>query len=278
MRLFFTAVIASLLMPMASSAQTLERIKETGTLNLGFRTDAAPLSFLEDNSPQGYAPTVCFALAGKIGAQLGLTDLDVIFTPVSTEDRFEKIEQGDIDLLCGASTITLSRLDMVDFSIPTYVDGATVALKAGGPETLEGLAGHKIGVRSGTTTFQALENSLKSREIAAEIIQFDDHPSGMAALDGDLITAYFADQSILMNMIMGKENVSDYTVLQELLTVEKHGLALPKGDRDFRLSVDKGLSELFSDGSMQKIFESKIPGAQMGFGLKAMFLLSPTLP
>lgn len=278
MRPFVTALIASILLPMALSAQTLERIKETGTLNLGFRSDAAPLSFLENDSPQGYAPTVCFELASKIGAAIGLTDLEVIFQTVTSEDRFDKIVSGEIDLLCGASTITLSRREMVDFSVPIYVDGATVALKADGPETLSGLAGQKIGVRSGTTTLEALQNSLTAQNIDAEVIQFDDHPSGMAALKGDIITAYFADQSILMTMVLGQENTQDYKVMQEILTVEKQGLAMAKGDTDFRLAVDRGLAELFQDGTMRQIFETTIPGAQTGLALEAMFLLSPTVP
>lgn len=278
MRLFSTAFIAAILFPLALQAQTLERIKETATINLGFRTDAAPLSYLADNQPQGYSPTVCFELAYQIGKQLGLTDLEVLFVPVTTENRFEKVASGEIDLLCGAATITASRREIVDFSVPVYVDGATVALKADGAQSLAALAGQKIGVRSGTTTLESLQNTLNSKNINAEVIQFDDHPSGMAALEGDIIQAYFADQSILMNMVLQKENAQDYKVLEEILTVEKHGLALERGDADFRLAVDRGLAALFRSGKMRAIFETAVPAAQTGFALEAMFLLSPTLP
>ena len=207
-----------------------------------------------------------------------MTDIEVIFRSVDTEDRFERVASGEIDLLCGASTITLSRQEIVDFSIPVYVDGATVALKADGPETLAGLAGMKIGVRSGTTTLEALQNSLAAQNIEAEVIQFADHPSAMAALDGDAIQAYFADQSILMNLIMQKPDATDYKVLEEILTVEKHGLAMRRGDSDFRLAVDRGLSELFDSGAIRNTFEQTVPGATAGFALESMFLLSPTLP
>lgn len=278
MRSFILALTATLLLPTTLPAQTLERIKETGQLVVGFRTDAAPLSYLEDNQPKGYTPTVCFELATKIGAQLGMTDLEVIFETVDTENRFDKITQGEIDLLCGASSITLSRRAMVDFSVPVYVDGTTVALQADGPKSLPDLAGYKIGVRSGTTTLEALSNTLAAADIDAEVIQFADHPSGMAALEGDAIQAYFADQSILMSMIMDMENAEQFTVLEQILTVEKQGLAMARGDSDFRLAVDQGLSELFDSGEMRKIFEATVPGAQPGFALEAMFLLSPTVP
>jgi polar amino acid transport system substrate-binding protein/glutamate/aspartate transport system substrate-binding protein len=278
MRSFLATLLVILALPVAASAQTLDKIKETGQLVIGFRTDAAPLSYLADNQPQGYTPRVCIALAPEIAKDAGVEELDVILEPVTTENRFEKVASGEIDLLCGAATITLSRREIVDFSTPVYVDGTTVALKKDGPETLEGLAGMKVGVRSGTTTLEALQNSLTAQNIEAEIVQFDDHPSGMAALEGDVVAAYFADQSILVNMVLSKPNASDFKVLDQILTVEKQGLALRRGDDDFRLAVDRGLSSLFQQGVIRQIFDDSIRGAQPGFALEAMFLLSPTIP
>ena len=114
-------------------------------------------------------------------------------------------------------------------------------------------------MRSSTTTFEALTNSPQAQGVNAEVIQFDDHPSGMAALKGELIDAYFADQSILMNMVMNQSDPTAYQVLDEILTLEKQGLALPRGDSDFRLAVDRALSGLFADGTMRQIFEKKHP-------------------
>lgn len=278
MRSFVLALSALLLIPTLSPAQTLDRIKETGSIVIGFRTDAEPLSYLADNRPQGYTPTVCFELARKIGAQLGISDIEAVFEPVDTENRFEKVASGEIDLLCGAATITLTRRETVDFSVPIYVDGTTVARRADGPQSLPEMAGRKVGVRAGTTTLEALTNSLAQQNIEAEIVQFSDHRSGMQALEGGAVDAYFADQSILMSMVMQSENSADLTVLEQILTVEKHGLALPKGDTDFRLAVDRGLSELFQSGEIREIFEANITGATPGLALEAMFLISPTIP
>ena len=277
MRSFVLALGAALLIPTLSPAQTLERIKETGQITLGFREDAAPLSYLADNRPRGYAPSVCFELVNKIGGQLGLEEVDVVFLPVDTENRFDKVASGEIDILCGAATITLSRRERVDFSIPIYVDGTTVVLRKDGPQSLPELSGRKIGVRAATTTFEALTNTLAAEGIDAEVVQFSDHGSGLAAVEGSAVDAYFADQSILMDMVMQSESANDLKVLDQILTVEKQGLALAKGDAEFRLVVDRGLSELFREGKVRAIFEQEITGATPGLALEAMFLLSPTL-
>jgi len=138
--------LAALLLPLPLYAQTLERIKETGEIRLGYRTDAAPLSFENDaGQPQGYSPIVCYAVVEHLAEQLQMEKIDIEFIRVTTENRFEKVVNEEIDLLCGAASITLERRKTVDFSIPTYVDGATVMLQNDAPNSLEELAGRKIG-------------------------------------------------------------------------------------------------------------------------------------
>lgn len=278
MRLLSAAIAATLLLPTLALSQTLDKIKESGEFVVGFRTDAAPLSFMADNGPQGYSPEICVRLASSIATAAGLETMEMVFEPVTTENRFDKVAGGEIDLLCGAATITLSRRELVDFSTPTFVDGTTVALKIDAPETFDALAGQKIGVRSGTTTLDALNNSLAAASIEADVVEFADHAEGMAALEADEIMAYFADQSILMNLVMSRDDAADFKVFDQILTVEKHGLAMRRGDTDFRLAVDAGLSVLFEEGAFQEVYQNTISGARPGFAIDAMLLLSPTLP
>ncbi|AXI44935.1 amino acid ABC transporter substrate-binding protein [Sulfitobacter sp. SK012] len=273
-----TFLAAMLILPAALHAQTLERIKETGEIRLGYRTDAAPLSYEMDGKPRGYSPVVCYALAPLIGEQLGMTDIEVVFTPVDTKNRFEKVANGEIDLLCGASTITLARREIVDFSNPTYVDGTAVAMLNDAPDDLADMSGQSVGVRSGTTTLEALTNTLESDNIDAKIVSFANHSDGMAALEKAEIQGYFADQSILMYMLQKSENQAKFKINEGILTIEKHGLALARGDADFRLAVDRGLSTLFANGSMAKVFKKELPGAEPGAALEAMYLISPTIP
>lgn len=279
MRSFLLILIAALIMPLALQAQTLERIKSSGEIKFGYRTDAAPLSFENDaGRPQGYSPIVCFALAERLGAQLGMETLEVVFQRVDTENRFDKVASGEIDLLCGAATITLSRRETVDFSVPTYVDGTTVLLQRDGVTTLQELSGKKVGVRENTTTAEALNNSLAADGIDAEVITYDDHADAMTAMENREIDGYFADQSILINLFLASEKRDQFKIFEGILTIEKHGFAMARGDNDFRLAIDSALSELFLDGSMAQAFEKALPGAKAGGALESLFLLSPTLP
>lgn len=261
------------------AAQTIERIQETNELRIGFRTDAPPLSYLDGaGQPAGYSPLLCGQLAQAIANALQLDELNAQFVPVTAEDRFQKVADGEIDLLCGAATITLTRRDLVDFSTPTYVDGAAVMLPVSTESNFAALAGQKIGVRTGTTTEEALTNTLRATGIEAEIVPFTDHAEGMAAMENAELAAYFADQSILMFLKTRSDKGDEFNVMDRLLTIEKHGLAMARGDADFRLLIDGALSGLYANGTMQQVFEQAIPGARPGRAMEAMYLMAPLLP
>ena len=279
MRRFTFSLLATALLALPASAQTLERIKETGELKLGYRTDAAPLSFTdEQGQPAGYSTLLCAGVAQAIANQLQMTDLLATFHAVDATDRFDKVASGEIDLLCGAATITLERRELVDFSVPTYVDGTAVLLPKDASDDLAELVGKKVGVRSGTTTLEALNNTIASLGVEAEVIRFVDHKAGLAAMKSGEIDAYFADQSILLYLAYAGQEAKPFKVTGTILTIEKQGLAMARGDADFRLVVDRAISDLFNNGTMEELFQRALPGAEPGVAIQAMHLLSPTIP
>jgi polar amino acid transport system substrate-binding protein len=275
--LILAALVALAAAPVA--AQTLERIEETGTIRLGYRADARPLSYADDAGlPAGLSVAVCEAVADALAEATERDGLEREYVLVTTEDRFDAVTGGRIDLLCGAATITLERRETVDFSIPIFVDGAAVLVRAGDGRRFADLAGERIGVRSGTTTATSLEASLEAEGMTAEVVSFDDHAAGRAALEAGEITAYFGDQSILVGLILASDDPSAFAVSDDMLTVEKQGLAMTRGDTDFRLAVDRALSELYASGRMEEIFLAALPGVEPGLALRAMFLLAPERP
>ena len=189
---------ASAIWPAVAQADgTLDRIKETGEIRLAYRADASPFSYELDGKPSGYSVNLCLEVAKRLKEDLNLPKLTASFVKVTAENRFDAIAEGQADLLCEATTATLSRREKVDFSIYTFVSGASLVIRPGGPTSVDALAGHKIGVLGGTTTLQALDETLRENAITAEVIVVKTHDEGFEKLEKGEITAYFGDRTIL---------------------------------------------------------------------------------
>ena len=120
------------------AAGTLDRIRQSGKVMFGYRADAQPFSYRDDSgNAAGYSVALCQAIADGLKTDLGLANLSVEWVPVTIDDRFSAVQQGKVDLLCGAETETLSRRKEVSFSLPIYPSGIGALLAADTPPELQ---------------------------------------------------------------------------------------------------------------------------------------------
>lgn len=258
----------------AQPAGTLEFIQEKAEIRLAYREDAAPFSFVENGRPAGYSVNLCLEVANALQQELKLPELTITFVPVTAENRFEAITRGEAELLCEATTATLARRELVDFSIPTFVSGASLAIRPDGPTSVDALAGKKIGVLGGTTTQADLDITLHEQGVSAEVVVAKTHHEGFALLKKGDISAYFADRTILQDRLRHDAAGDELLLADNYLTIEPYALAMPI-DHDFRLAVDRALSRLFRTGGMIKVFRKSFdPDAQPSELLKAMSRMS----
>jgi ABC-type amino acid transport substrate-binding protein len=259
-----------------ASGGTLDRIREQKAIRIAYREDAPPFSYKDSaGEPAGYIVDICKAVAADLTKQLNLSSLSVAYVSVTAPDRFEVIKQHKADLLCEPTSDTLSRREVVDFSIATYVDGASLMIRPDGPRNLQELAGRKIGVLAGTTTEQELRNSLADAGLTAEVIPAKTHAEGVAMLDDARISAYFADRSILVSLIETSKDSERLTLADVYLTIEPYALALPRGDEAFRLEVDRALSHIYRSGELGPIFTRAFgSNIQPGPILQTLYLVS----
>jgi ABC-type amino acid transport substrate-binding protein len=275
-RLAWLTFATTVLLAAGVQAQTLERIRDSGSFRIGYREDAAPFSFKNAlGEPAGFSVELCRLVAVEAKAALGLDTITLEYVAVGTEDRFQTLQDGRIDLLCSADTVTLSRRALVDFSLFTFLDGAAVLLRADGPEDFSGLAGQKIGVRAATTTEQALRGFLAETEMAAEVIRVASHEEGRSRLEAGEIAAYFGDQAILVFLAAGSAAPEKLKISEEQLTFEPYALALARGDDDFRLLVDRTLAGVYRSGMIDQLFVNAFgKNAVPSPALRAVYLIN----
>jgi ABC-type amino acid transport substrate-binding protein len=275
MRLVWLTIAAIPLLITGVQAQTLERVRETGTFKIGYREDAAPFSFRDAlGEPAGFSVELCRLIAAQVKQAVGLDEISVEYVPVGTEDRFQAVQDGRIDILCSADTVTLSRRELVDFSLFTFLDGAAVLLRADSPEDLSGLAGQKIGVRDATTTEDALREALAELDLTAEVVTVASYDEGLAKLEAGDIAAYFGDQAILIFLASRSEAPEKLKLSNRQFTFEPYALALARGDGEFRFLVDRTLARIYRSGTIDQLFTNAFgQDADPTPALRALYLM-----
>ena len=248
MRALLAAILLIAFLSPSLSAQeftgTLQQIKTTGKINIGYRPDQPPMSFLgKDGKPSGYSIDLCKLIVDEVKNKIR-GDVVIEYVPVTASERFTALSDNRIDILCGSTTKTLSRGELVDFTQLTFGTGAAfMALKE--TQIMNNFNGKKIGVVKNTTTEVALRELFKEAGTDADIVLLGTTAAGLGSLEKGEIDAFAADQVVLIGQAMSSTNPNNFTILPNLFTYEPFALAVRRNDADFRLVADRVISRLY---------------------------------
>jgi len=269
------AVVALLVMPLTISAQTLERIKSSGTFNIGFIPDQPPFSSKSDTGqPTGYSIELCQKVADSLKARPGLSGTKVKYTPASIKAGLDMVAKGQVDILCGSVTDTLKRRESVSFSIPIFNGGIGVMVRKDAPPDLlrvlrgevahtgpiwrstinRGLSQHTYAVDTGTTTEQWVRDKIATLGVIATVVAVDDHEKGVEMVANKTADAYFADRVILEDYFHRRKDDDKLIVLERYFNYEPIALPVARTDEDFRLLVDTALSQLYESDAFVELY------------------------
>lgn len=255
-RLLAAVLVSGLAAGAAASSPALDRIKSTGTVTFAYRAGAAPFSFKGRNgSPQGYSVELCEKVAAAIAKSLAIGNPRIEWKPVDAANRIDTVANGQADVECGTSTITLSRRERVDFSVPIFVDGGSVLVRTKDHYVRLGdLAGKRIGMIPGTTTESALTRALKVVDVKADLVPVKSGAEGVAALQSGKVDAYASDRIVLAGLKMADARGDALDLMNQDFSYEPYGLIVRRDDPDFRLAVDRALVGLYKSGEIDAVF------------------------
>ena len=239
---------------------TLEKIARTGEFVIGYRTDASPLSYENaDGDPSGYSVDLCRRIAAGVKAHLSEVDIETKFVSVSSDERISAVISGKIDIECGSTTITLSRQEQVDFTIPTFVTGASIlSLAESRIQGMSDLSGKKVGAVKNTTTVELLRENLQQNLIDANVVIVGSREEAMNRLNRGDIDAYASDQIVLIGQVIEATNPKRYSLLDETFSYEPYGLVVRRNDADFRLVANKAITQIYRSSQHIQIFNKWI--------------------
>jgi len=247
---------ATCALPASGFGGTLDQIRKSGELRLGYRTDAPPMSY-NDASGQaaGYSVELCRRIATAVKDELKMSNLKVTFVPLKTEERIDAIINNKADIECGATTITLGREAKVDFTSMTFVTGGSLlSLADSGIETVASLAGKSVAVVTGTTSETALKDYLAKNLIDAKVVAVANREEAMKQLQAKQVNAYAGDQIVQIGFLMQAPDPGVFKLSKDLFSYEPYALVVRRNDADFRLVADRALAQIYRSGQIEQVY------------------------
>ncbi len=250
--------------------------KAPSELIFGARADAPPLSYKEGENWRGYSIDLCNLIYAKYledyanHPDVKAADPDQVsrnqpnFVAVSAPERMDVMKKGAIDILCGATTVTIGRMKHVNFTLLTFISGASIMKKKTTDSSIlqntaknDG-AGAKItyvGCNEGmafldcTTTDNYVTNRLGS---AITPLPKQDHDQAFEALKKDEAQFYFGDRVILESRLRTlSKDASEYEIAPSFLTFEPYAIAIAKRNDLLLHSANSTLARLYRDADKE---------------------------
>jgi ABC-type amino acid transport substrate-binding protein len=257
--------------PAATSA--LDRIQKTQRITLGYRADAAPMSYRgASGQPEGYSVELCKRVVHALKRPLARPSIEIEWVPVSS--GFSDLAAGRVDLICGADEITLANRARASFSIPVFPGGVSALVRTDAdaalqdaleerpapyaplwrgtpPPTLERRTYSALG---GSYTMTALMGHVARLHLKANVEPVADYDAGIAAVLKRQSNVLFGDREKLLWAVRRNPDGKDLRVLTRRFTFVLLALAMPRNDDDFRLTIDRALSDVYADSSFGTLY------------------------
>jgi len=235
---------------------TLKKIKDTGTIALGYRESSLPFSYLNRRQqPIGYSIDLCREIVEDVSTELDGMEIKISFAPVTPANRLQKVASGEIDLECGSTTGNVQRRKEVAFSPIFFVAGTKLMVpKSSSVRSYRDLAGKTAVVTSGTTNEAALRTLSDKQQLGIAIITAPDHAQSLEMLASGKADAFATDDVLLYGFIATAKNASNMKVVGEYLSYDPYGLVYRRDDPAFAAVVERTFTRMASERRLAELY------------------------
>lgn len=270
---------AALCCAMASHAGVLERIASGGKLVVAYRESSIPFSFKDaKGQPAGYAVDLCLRVADAVRKKTGRKDMEIEYVSVDLTSRMDAIAKGRADLECGSTTNNAERRQTVAFTIPHFITGARLLVKASSNiDRIEDMGGRKLVSTRGTTTLKIAQQLNRERALQMTVLEASDDMRAVEMVEKGEADAFAMDDVLLFGLASSRPDPSALKVVGRFITTEPLAIMLPKGDPDFKKVVDDEMRRLITSREVYPIYDKwfaqPIPPSNRALNLPVSYLL-----
>ena len=221
-------------------------LKSRGVFVLGLDDSFPPLGFRsDDNEIVGYD----IDLAKEVAKRLGV---DFRALPIDWDAKEMELETGNIECVWNGFTITEERKNALSFT-EAYLnnDQVLVVREDSGINSLADAAGKIIGIQSGSSAQEAVDDNAAFASSIAKTIMFKDNITALNDLDIGGVDGVVMD-SVVANYSIAQTK-KPFKVINESLANEGYGVGFRKSEPELRDAVWNILKEMQKDGTVTAI-------------------------
>lgn len=250
----------------AEAMDTLKKIKDSGTIVVGYRESSIPFSYIADQpgQPVGYAHDLEIKIVDAVRKELGNPDIKIRYNAITSQNRIPLTMNGTIDFECGSTTNNVERQKQVAFSNSFFEIGTRLlTLADSGIKDFADLKGKTVIASAGTTSERLLKKYNADNNLGMKIISAKDHGEAFLMLKNGRAQAFMNDDVLLAGERAKAENPAKWAIVGTPMSFERYGCMMRKNDPKFKTLVDTTLANVYASGEINAIyskwFESAIP-------------------
>ena len=268
------ALAIAMLSGVAAQADTLDKVKASGTVTMGVRDSSGALSFtLGEGNYAGFHVDICRRILAKLEKAAG-KKLEVKYLSVTSQNRIPLTQNGTVDIECGSTTNNAARQKDVSFAATVFVEEVRIAVKANsGITSIAQLNGRNVATTTGTTSVQLLRKHERANGVDFKEIYGKDHADSFLLLESGRADAFVMDGQILAGNIATAKSPADFQIVGEVLSVEPIAIMMRKDDPVLKRLADDTIYDLVKSGEIAKIYDKwfmqPIPPKNTRVGLAA---------
>ena len=233
-----------------AAAETTAAASELKTVEAGkliMSTNAAfpPYEMVaDDGSFEGIDVEVAGAIAGKLGLELVVDDMDF-------DAALLAVQQNKSDIVMAGVTVTEDRQLIMNFS-DSYATGVQVVIvKEGSDVTLDNLGEKMIGTQRGTTGYIYTSGDYGDDHVTA----YDNGASAVQALLNGQVDCVVIDSAPAEAFVAANAGL---TILDTEYVTENYAIGVNKDNTALLDAINQALAELTADGTIQSIVDKYI--------------------
>jgi general L-amino acid transport system substrate-binding protein len=213
-----------------ANADRLDEVRARGFVQCGVTEGVAGFSKLDaGNDWIGLEVDYCRAVAAAI-----FNDPKAVrFTTTTSQDRWQALSSGQIDILARTSTWTMQRDTTlgITFVGTLFYDGQGFMVKKdSGATSVHDLSAATICIEEGTTTELNTADYFATNKLDYKVLTFPGHDETVKAFLDGKCTAYSTDSSGLAADRSQFSNPGDYIILPETISKEPLAVVVAAGD------------------------------------------------